>query len=161
MYEWAVNALQTWASFYANHATIRTLVGFLHVGGLLASGGCAIAADRMTLLSKREPLAARMAQLKALRGTHRIVIVGLVLVVISGLLLFAADTDTYLHSILFWTKMALVVVLLINGSLLVRAEGQAEAGNPKGWRLLNATAIASIALWFLTTLIGTALPNIS
>ena len=31
--------LQTWASFYANHAAIRTLVAFVHVGALMAGGG--------------------------------------------------------------------------------------------------------------------------
>ena len=27
--------LQTWASFYANHAAVRTLVAFVHVGALI------------------------------------------------------------------------------------------------------------------------------
>jgi hypothetical protein len=160
MYAWLVNALETWASFYANHPAIRTVVEFLHVGGLLGSGGCAIAADRTALLSIRQPMDTRIEQLQMLRGTHRIVLVGLVLVIVSGLLLFAADTDSFLHSRIFWTKMVLFGLLLVNGSLLVRAERLAESGQPRGWDRLIVTSIASIALWFLTTLAGAALPNI-
>jgi len=62
--------------------------------------------------------------------------------------------DTYLNSWLFWTKMALVVLLLINGAVLWRAERRAS------WGTLRWTALASLTLWFLTTLIGTGLLNI-
>jgi uncharacterized membrane protein len=150
----------SWASFFANHGIVRTLIGFMHVGGLLASGGCAVAADRATLLARRLGLAERMAQLGALKSIHRIVIVGLALIVVSGLLLFASDFDTYLYSKLFWTKMALVALLLANGALLIRSERQAEGGNAQGWSWLILTSKASIALWFLTTLAGSGLLNI-
>ena len=139
---------------------MRTAMGFLHIGGLLASGGCAIAADRMTLLSARQPMVTRVAQLKGLRGTHRIVVVGLGVVVVSGLMWLMADIDTYLYSRVFWTKMGLFVLLLINGLLLVRAERQVELDQSRAWRWLTVTSIVSIALWFLTTLAGAALPNI-
>jgi uncharacterized membrane protein len=153
-------AIETWASFYANHEVLRTLIGFMHVGGLLAAGGCAVAADRTTLKSARLDSGARMAQLRALKDTHRIVLVGLASIVISGLLLFASDFDTFLYSKLFWTKMGLVLLLLANGTLLVRAERQAKSGNDRGWLLLTITSVISVALWFLTTLAGSGLLNI-
>lgn len=161
MRELISGALESWASFFANHGIVRTLIGFMHVGGLLLSGGCAVAADRATLLARRLGLAERKAQLGALKGTHRIVIGGLALIVISGLLLFASDFGTYLYSKLFWTKMALFALLLANGALLVRAERQAEGGNAHGWSWLILSSKASIALWFLTTLAGSGLLNIS
>jgi len=153
-------ALETWASLYANHEVLRTLIGFMHVGGLLAAGGGAVSADRATLKSARLDAGSRLLQLRALKDTHRIVVFGLASIVISGLLLFASDFGTFVYSRLFWTKMALVVLLLVNGTILIRAERQAENGNSRGWSLLIITSTVSAALWFLTTLAGSGLLNI-
>lgn len=160
MRELLASAIETWSSFFANHEVVRTLIGFMHVGGLLAAGGCAVAADRATLMARRLGAAERVAQLRALKGTHRIVVFGLAAIVISGVLMFASDTGTFLYSKLFWTKMGLVVLLLANGALLLRAERQAENGDPRGWSRLTITSTASVALWFLTTLAGSGLLNI-
>jgi hypothetical protein len=154
-----VNALETWASYFANQRTLRTFIDFLHVGGLLAGGGAAIFADRITLMSRRLSRAARVEQLNSLRGTHRFVLAGLAAVIVSGLLLVAADIDTFLYSKLFWTKMALFALLLVNGALLVGAERRAGRGDERAWKRLTTTSAASIVLWFLTTLAGTGLPN--
>jgi predicted tellurium resistance membrane protein TerC len=89
-----------------------------------------------------------------------VIIVSLALVAASGVLLFASDFETYLYSRFFWIKMGLVVLLMINGTILWRAEQRASAGDRDAWRTLRITAIASITLWFLTTLGGVALPNI-
>ena len=160
MRELISGGIESWASFFANHGIIRTLVGFMHVGGLLASGGCAVAADRATLLARRLGLTERRLQLGSLKGLHRIVIAGLALIVISGVLMFASDFETYLYSKLFWTKMALFGLLLGNGALLIRAEHQAEGGSVQAWSWLILTSKASLALWFLTTLAGSGLLNI-
>jgi hypothetical protein len=160
MHDVVKDILETWASFFSNHAAVRTFLGFLHVGGLLAGGGCAIFADRFILRTARRNPAARQEQLHILEGTHRIVLSGLAAVVVSGLLLFAADIDTYLYSKFFWVKMGLFVLLMVNGALLVGAERRIERGNEGAWSRLTLTSRASVALWFLTTLIGAALPNI-
>jgi hypothetical protein len=151
--------LESWASFYANHAVIRTLIGFLHIGGLVIGGGCAISADRMTLRAAKRGVASRAIQLDALRGTHRIVLISLAAVMVSGLFLFAADSDSFLHSTLFWIKMGLVAALMANGVLLIRAERAAETDAVRGWKWLTITSTVSVALWMLTTLAGAALPN--
>jgi hypothetical protein len=52
------------------------------------------------------------------------------------------------------------VLLLINGIALWRAERRALSGDRTAWGTLRFTALASITLWFLTTLGGVALPNI-
>jgi hypothetical protein len=160
MRELISGGMESWASFFANHGIVRTLIGFMHIGGLLASGGCAVAADRATLLARRLGVAERRMQLGSLKGLHRIVIGGLALIVISGVLLWASDFETYLYSKLFWTKMTLFGLLLANGALLIRAERQAEGGSVQAWSWLILTSKASIALWFLTTLAGTGLLNI-
>jgi len=154
------NALVSWASFYANHAAVRTLIAFVHVAALIGGGGMAIAVDRGTLAALRKDEAGRCAQLDALRATHHTVILSLVLIVLSGVLLFAADVETYLYSRFFWTKIALVAALVANGAVLWGTERRARQGDPSAWPRLRATAVASIALWLLTTLAGVALPNI-
>ncbi len=85
---------------------------------------------------------------------------GLVAIFISGLLLLAADVDTYWHSRVYWLKMALVALLLANGAFLMIAERQLQLGHPKAWARLRNAAHASLSLWFRTTLDGAALPNI-
>src|SRR6185436_17876932 len=119
-----------------------------------------IASDRSTLRALHQDAATRRMQLEALHRTHRIVIGSLALIVASGILLFAADFETFLYSRFFWIKMGLVAFLAVNGALLWRAERRAIGGDEAAWRMLRFTAIASIALWLLTTLGGVALPNI-
>jgi len=154
------NLFMSWGSFYANHAAVRTLVAFFHVGALITGGGLAISADRSLLAGAGNDDASRRTLLDSVAGTHRFVIASLVLIMTSGLLLFASDYETFLYSKFFWIKMALVGGLAINGALLWRAERRAIVGEAGAWRTLRATAIASITLWLLTTLGGVALPNI-
>jgi cytochrome b subunit of formate dehydrogenase len=148
-----------WGSYYSNHAVLRTLIAFAHVGGLVVSGGAAIVADRGVLAAIRRGDAERTTLLTSVRNTHAVVLIGLVTVMVSGVFMFAADVDTYIASRLFWTKMALIVLLMINGLVLTRAERRATAGEHVSWGTLRWTAIASLALWFLTTLTGTGLLN--
>ena len=159
MYGLISGFLENWTSFYSNHAVVRTLLGFLHIGGLVIGGGSAIWADRTTLLASRQGASQRVAQLQALRGTHRIVLGSLTAVTASGLLLLAADSDALLHSIFFWVKMGLIAGLLANGALLTRAEREAES-DVQGWQMLRVTPTISVALWTATTLAGAALPNV-
>ena len=149
-----------WASVYSNHAVLRTAVVFAHVGGLVGAGGCAIAADRATLLALKRHDAERLRQVEALAGTHRIVIAGLAFIVVSGLLLFAADVETFLYSRVFWIKMSMILLLLVNGAILTAAERRASSGADDAWGRLRATAVASLALWFLITFAGVALTNV-
>ena len=151
---------QSWGSFYANHAVVRTLVAFVHVGALIAGGGLAVAADRAMLTTVVDDDWSRRALLETLQGTHRLVIASLAFITLSGLLLFASDFETFLYSRFFWIKMALVALLIINGLALWRAERRALGGDHSAWGMLRFTAIASVTLWFLTTLGGVARPNI-
>lgn len=150
----------TWSSIYSTSPAIKSALAFTHVGGLVGGGGAAIAADRTTLRAMRRGQAALDHELEHLHHVHRFVIVGLGLVIVSGLLLMFADLDAYLSASVFWIKMALVVLLMANGSLVIRGGRRTHAGDPSGPRLLRFAAITSLVLWFGTTLFGTILPNV-
>src|SRR5258708_1567607 len=135
--------VETWNSFYSTHAAIRTLVGFIHIIGLVAGGGCAITADLATIIHARDREAARSTQLHLLERTHAIVVGGLVALTLSGLLLFAADMPTYLPSRVFWIKMALLALLIVNGALMLAGEKRAARGEPRAWTRLHHLAVAS------------------
>ena len=151
--------LASWESIYANSAVLRTVIAFAHIAGLVAGGGAAIVADRAALFIRRRPAAERALVLTGIRNTHRVVIAGLAAIIVSGSLLLAADSETLLHSWVFWTKMALLLLLLVNGALVGYAERKASAGSAQAWSWIAWTAAASLALWMLTTLAGAALPN--
>src|SRR6185436_10355535 len=99
-------------------------------------------------------------ELEHLRHVHRFVIVGLALVIVSGVLLVFADLDAYLSAPVFWIKMALVVLLMANGALVIRGGRRTHAGDSSGPRLLRFAAVASLVLWFGTTLFGAILPKV-
>jgi hypothetical protein len=149
-----------WVSVYSGHAVVRTAVVFTHIGALVIAGGCAIAADRATLLASRRHEAERRAQVEAIAGTHRLVIGGLILILISGLLMLAADLDTFLSSRVFWIKMGLIVMLLVNGAALTAAERRATGGDTGAWARLRGTAIVSVVLWLSIALAGVGLTNV-
>ena len=152
--------LESWSSLYSNHSALRTAVEFVHIGGLMVGGGCAVSADIATLAAaRREPAGRRGLHQRGSR-THRLVLVGLIALFASGFLLLAADVDTYWYSRVFWIKMAMIAVLLGNGARLVAGERQVDRGDDQAWPRLARSAAASLALWLLTTLAGAALPNI-
>lgn len=150
----------TWGSIYSNHAALRTIIAFAHVGGLVAAGGASFVADRQILSAFKHRVTDGSSGLRTVHKAHSVILAGLTIVIVSGVLLFAADLDAYLASRLFWIKMALVVALTVNGAILTRAEYRASNNIDDSWETLKWTAIASLCLWFLTTFIGTALPNI-
>lgn len=150
----------SWAALYSGSAVMRTLVSFVHVAGLVGGGGAAIAVDRAMLLATKKGAVVRREQIDGIHNTHRVVLAGLGAVVVSGLLLFAADVDTYAVSKLFWLKMAMVAMLMVNGALLVRAGHGSQTIDDRTRRTLRRTAAVSLSLWFLTTLAGAGLPNI-
>ena len=152
--------VQAWTDLYSHTALLRTLLAFVHIAGLVAGGGAAIAADRATLRATRGGQLVGRDQLDAIHNTHRIVIAGLAAVIASGVLLFAADVETYSVSRIFWLKMGMVAALMINGALLVRTGRHVAIPDAGLRRALRRMTAVSLALWFLTTLAGAALPNI-
>lgn len=158
--EYAAQLTAPWAQLYGDSKLVSTGILFGHLGGLLMGGGFAIAADRTTLRMARAGSAARRSHLEELRAVHRPVILGLSVTLVSGLLLLAADVETFLPSPLFWFKMALITVLLGNGVVLTRTEAalRNHSEHPRRmWRRLRNSARTSLFLWFGSLLLGTAL----
>ena len=158
MWDAVAEACKGFATLYSDSAPLRTAIGFAHVGGLVVSGGTALAEDR-AILSRRHAPAEPGDRPRPRQAVHTVVVSGLAVVFLSGLLLFAADVETFAASRIFWIKMGLVGALLANGALLLRAERAADRGGTAQSRL-QRTAVISIGLWLLTTLAGAALPNV-
>lgn len=156
MFAFITDLCRHWSALYGDSASLRTVVGFIHVTGLLIGGGTAIAEDR-TILSRSEIDALPSAGHAAGRAPHSVVLFGLSMMFGSGVLLFAADSGTYLHSVPFWTKMTLVLLLLANGAVLARAEHDLTAG---AWIRRQRIAAVSLTLWLSTTFAGMVLPNV-
>jgi uncharacterized membrane protein len=159
-----VQALKPWADFYGDSKVAETIVVFLHIGGLLLAGGLAIGADRATLRALHLPALVRPHHMHELAAVHRWVIGGLTLVVVSGVAMLASDVDTFLGSWIFWTKMGLVLLLLLNGFMMTRTEqnlsGETSSDSPH-WAKMQRIARVSLALWFTITLAGVALANVA
>jgi uncharacterized membrane protein len=155
---------EPWAHLYADSKTVSTIVTFGHVASLLMAGGLAVATDRATLRALRLAAAERGRHLEELAGVHRLVVGGLSLSVITGVLLFASDVETFVGSWIFWLKMALICVLLANGYVMTRAEGALRADadeSAPSWTRLRRSALVSVGLWYAITLAGVALVNVA
>lgn len=147
--------LAQWSHTYGS-VPVRTAVTYVHLVGVLVGGGMAVAADRASLrLSPTEP--DWVSQLDRLARVHRWVVTGLALVFASGVLMVLADFNGVLTSLVFWTKMGLVGLLLGNGYVRMRAESGLRQGASRGWRLFRRSSMVSLALWFGILLAGTLL----
>lgn len=155
---WLFRATEPWASLYSAAPMVQVLMVFAHLAGMLVAGGFAMATDRGILAASAWSAEERTRRLADLRSVHRPVLAGLAVTLASGLLMLAADLETYLGSPAFWTKMVLLGLLLYNGHL-VRKAGSARVGEDAGaaWRRLRGLSMASIALWLAVLLAGTVL----
>ena len=155
-----------WKERYSDSKVLETLVVFVHVAGLVIGGGLALATDRATLRAGRHEWPERRRHLLDLAGTHRVVLGSLAAVFVSGALLFFSDVETFATSWVFWVKMGLVALLLINGLVMTSAEralgAVGDAGVPPEtqWGRLRTVALTSGVLWLATTLAGVALTNV-
>jgi hypothetical protein len=165
--------LEPWQTAYADSKVLPTVLTGAHLLALLFSGGLALGADRATLRALTHPASTREAHLEELGSVHRPVLVALTVLFASGALLAAADVETFLSSPVFWGKLALVALLLVNGLVMTRTEAslrrldgirgigrdgrEGREGTPRLWRRLRACAWASLLLWAATTVVGAAL----
>src|SRR5882724_12011712 len=133
--------LALWAHFYGQTTAVRATVTYVHLGGILLGGGLAIAADFAALRLSPETVPDWTRELDRLAAVHRWVVGGLAL--------------TFATSIVFWTKMGLVALLLGNGYARLRCEIALRRGGVARWGWFRRASIASLALWFLIVLFGT------
>jgi hypothetical protein len=154
-----VALVKPWADLYADNRLVSSAVMFLHLGGLLLGGGGAVAADRDTIRNSRTSEAEQSCHLSDLRAVHRIVLLGLAVSLLSGRLMLAADLETLLGLVVFWVKMALIALLLINGAVLTRVERTVRPGSAANWPRLRAVSAISLVLWFAIVLASTFLES--
>lgn len=155
---------EPWAHLYADSKLLATVVTFGHVASLLMAGGLAVATDRATLRALRLAAAERGRHLEDLSGVHRWVVSGLLLSVLTGVLLFGSDVETFWASWVFWLKMGMLGVLIVNGYLMTRAEQSLRADAAEAspaWTRLRRAALISVGLWYAITFAGVALVNIA
>ena len=138
-------ALASWNSYYGNHQALSVTIRYVHLAALVIGGGTALAIDREIFGLRKSAPHVHDATIARLNRAHTLVIASIVFIVASGFLMAGADVETYLVSPTFWTKMALVVMLLINGAVLARA-GRGSAGVSR--RLTVASAVSAI-LWLV------------
>jgi hypothetical protein len=148
-------ALTWWSAMYSDHQAVSVAVRFLHLAGLVLGGGTALAADRHLLAAARSDAGARTAALALAGASHRIVVPALALMALTGVLMAAADLETFLNSRLFWIKMSIVGLLLLNGALLVFSERAARVSSDQAWVRLRVVSAVSLVLWLSALLAGT------
>ena len=149
-------ALTWWSAMYTDHQAVSVTVRFLHLAGILVGGGTALVADRHLLAAMSRDVTARNAAITLAGASHRIVVPALALMALTGVLMATADLETYLNSRVFWIKMLIVGLLLLNGGGLVLTERAAArtAGDRDFARLRMASAV-SVVLWLSALLAGT------
>ena len=91
-----------------------TILIIFHLLGVVVSMGGAFTSDAIFFSSIRDEKVSN-TEVRFLKLGGRMVWIGLALIVISGLLLFATDTERYLDSAKFLAKMTIVAVLILNG----------------------------------------------
>jgi Predicted membrane protein (DUF2214) len=161
--------VEPWRRLYAHSPLLSTLILFGHLGGLFAAGGLTVAADRATLRLDPSDALDRRRHLSDLARLQRPVWLAFLVALVSGALLFLADVEAFAGSPIFWTKMALVMLLVVNAGFsarldsALRREEDPQGALPRAndhaprWRRRRAGAAASVVLWFGLVLVGTAL----
>lgn len=124
-----------WSDLYSESAVVSTTVTVLHIVAMLIGGGLAISADRATL--RDEPIP----------DVHKNVIGALTVMAVTGVLMALGDLDEFLANPMFWVKLALVALLLINGAFVYKRGGKRYAK-------------ISYSLWVLTAIAGVVLTNV-
>ena len=130
-----------WAKFYGDRTSVSTSITYLHLAGVLLGGGFAVVADRETLRvsGASASLKERVPAIDRIHDVHRWVLGGLALTFVTGFLMLFADLRTYLPSVVFWSKMTLIALLLGNGYLRLRAERSVRKGVAAAW-MISASA---------------------
>lgn len=149
-----------WQAFYSDSSLAEIVVTSAHVVAMLVGGGIAVAADRLTLRATARVSAERDGMLEELQRTHRPVTIGLAALFVSGLALAASDVETFAASTAFLVKLALVVLLAMNGLVMLRTEAQLRRDPTEArWARLRLVSWFSLALWIGTAVVGVVLVN--
>ena len=162
--------VEPWRKLYAQSPLLSTLILFGHLGGLLAAGGLAVAAERATLRLDPSDDSERRRHLADLERLRAPIWSAFGVAVVSGALLFLADVEAFATSPIFWTKMSLVGLLVGTTYVTTRLDTalrrDCDDASVRGsgvlerrWRRRRAGAIVTALLWFGLVLVGAALAS--
>lgn len=161
--------VQPFADFYSGSKAMSATTTAIHIGGLLGGGGLAIATDRAVLRTLQTDGAAQRSVLVDLSGTHKLVVMALAAIVLSGMAFLLADVKTFAVSKVYWIKMTMVALLLLNGLRLWKIESRLKAAAVLGnemqplpdtdWGALRQSATVSLLFWFTIMVLGVVLAN--
>ena len=175
MLETLIALVQPWADLFSNDPALSTAVIAVHVLAMFVAGGMAIGTDRAILRAPIGSSDAARAVVADLSTMHNVVLVALTVTVASGIALFTSDLATYAVSKVYWTKMATVSALLVNGLRMRRAEdavlrplanvplytAEISVAFPvKAWHAVRRSAAVSLTLWCIIVLLGVVLANV-
>src|SRR3954471_16380300 len=160
-----VDALaEPWQKLYAHSTAVATLVLFGHVAGLLVAGALTFSTEAGALRLDPADDGERRRYLRDVPPPRGAIAIALGIAMLSGLLLFLADLEAFAVSRVFWVKMLLVVLLLVNAVVASRLDApllrdEAAVGERREdlWRRRRAGARAAAVLWFALVLSGSAL----
>lgn len=156
-----IGLTEPWRSLFGRSAPVEMAVVGAHVLSMLVAAGLAIAYDRSSLRASRWALAVREHHVAELHAVHRVVVAALAVCMASGIALFASDVKTYIASVPFWIKMALIAALLCNALLMTANETSlrinASSAASAAWSRVRASSIASIALWAAIVMVSIVL----
>ncbi|MBL0940127.1 MAG: hypothetical protein IBJ03_14630 [Gemmatimonadaceae bacterium] len=172
VFESLATSLQPWADYYAASAVLPLVVLTAHVVSVFVGGGVAVATDRRLLRAEPGSSESFIAIAEDLQGTHRLVVSMLSITILSGLAMAAADVASYATLRLFWAKMGLIVLLLLNGALMRRTETQLLGAARQTreepiagptvtgpWRHLRSAAWRSLVCWLGIVILGVLVSN--
>jgi hypothetical protein len=147
-----------WSAYYESHALLSVTLRFLHMSAIVLGGGAGVWTDWQILKAAKSGTAEREAVLKLLSRSHMYVVPWMLVLVVTGALLTAADTRTFFVSKVFWVKIAMVALLVSNWVLLLILESRArQFGIKTVWSKLVLTSCLSALFWQTTLFAGTLL----
>ncbi len=150
--------IYAWSGYYGNHPFVSVFVRFAHLSAIALGGGSALLTDLWVLKAKNAQLTEKESVFQSLRRIHGYVIPWIAVLVVTGILMTLADFDTFWNSRIYWIKMALVAMLIMNGVTLLLAEHRTRRiGLAAGWRRLVRVSMISFILWITTLFAGTYL----
>jgi hypothetical protein len=153
-----IGLLSWWTDYYGDHRLISVSIRFLHLAGIVLAGGTGLFSDRRVLRAARTRSEPPEAVLAFLGKTHTHVIAWLLVVIITGALMTAADTATFLVSLVYWIKMAAVALLVVNGTALVLLERRAaRRGAAAVWPHVILASSLSAIFWLGALFMGVLL----
>lgn len=141
----------------------RYIIGLHLVGIILGFGGALIADIFFFRFLKDRKITEE--EVKTLKVFSKIIWMGLVVIVLSGSLLFFSNFERYSNSAKFLTKMTVVSIIVVNGLVLnfavtpklssINFDSRKEKDKTKGTRsLVFAAGSVSTASWWTAFILG-------